>query len=791
MPNSYAKEIIKKSSDEWLDKSYLIYSLYTIQHRALVANDGLKPITRRFLFSMWKNGGAKSNADHLKGVRAVAAVMAYHPHGDESISDSVPKLGQKFNMRVPLIDVQGNVGYMTGDDPAAPRYWEAKLSKAGIELVKELDDHAVPMGKSFDRKLDEAHLLPVRFPNHIVNGTEGITVGYTSSIPTHNPSEVLDASIALIKNKGEMTTEQIMEVMPGPDYPTGGIIVENESIKDYFENGKGTVRLRGRYYEEKLPKGATRFVFYELPYKVSPAKVKSQIISAQNKGKLQDIATFEDYSDRNNGLNFEIETRPGANAISVMNEILKETSIEQTLTVQTTVLQHNRPYLSSMKDMLMNFVSLRNFCNVNKAEFNLDRLTKRDNQLQGLLKVLLDIDKAIEIIRGSDDQKEAQDKLMSHFKIDEDQADYILSMPLRRLTKADSSSVKSDSDKVNEEIKYCKRLLEDRDFMDQHIIDELEETKTVIGDERRTEIIERTRDDFKNGVAVETKRIKAASRGEAPSYINYLSNGTFTRTPEDEKIETPVLYRLKVAEKADIVAVTEDGIGHKIPASYVSDDSEANSLLFGDKRVVGFSKYEMLAGDGGLLIGTDHGAVKLAKTDFGKNDEFPVIGLNDGESVVSCYWLTSEKENYDVMLSASNGNILLFPADQLRLSGSRAKGIAGMKLKDDAQIAGFGVIPHDDEEYQIISYTGHSIKSTLKNEISIKSRGGMGVMLHRIGKSENGLIITVPTINPIATDSNGTPILTPAPSKRGNSGSTIDINGIVIGDTPGSDMDDE
>jgi DNA gyrase subunit A len=452
-----AANVIKTPLETFVEDSYLPYAHYVIMSRALISDDGLKPVQRRILYAM-DQLGLTDKKDYIKAAQIVGETMGkYHPHGDSSIGDALARMGQTFSMRVPLVDVQGSVGFTTGDDPAAPRYWEGRPTAAAMELTRDLKEGAVEMGLNYDGKFPEPSILPIKWPNGIINGSQGIAVGYSSNIVSHNPGEVMDAIIALIKNP-DLSLKQLLKIMPGPDMATGGVLMQYEGVKEYYETGKGTFIIRGRYEITPGARGTHVITFNEAPYQVSAEQIVKAIDTNKKKDRFKEISYVKDLSDIDNGFKLSIGIKAGANPEVVLKDIFRWTPLQQNFPVNMNVLVNGIPTVLPMLDLLKGFIEFRSECIVNKTQVRIEVLDKQIERLSGIIAVLVDIDKAIKIIRGSEDDKVAKDKLQKSFKINEEQSEYILSMPLRRLTKADSLSIKQQIKDLKEEHKYLSKL---------------------------------------------------------------------------------------------------------------------------------------------------------------------------------------------------------------------------------------------------------------------------------------------------------------------------------------------
>lgn len=759
-----AAEVIKSPAESWLPSEYIVYALYTIHHRALLAQDGLKPVQRRILWSMY-NRGITPNVKHVKAATIAGDTMGnYHPHGDASIAEALARLAQKFSMRVPLIDSYGSVGYVTGDSAAAPRYWEARLTPAAMELLREIKDGAVEMIKTFDGEHEEPLLLPVRWPNDIINGTSGLAVGFASMMPAHNPDETMNAAIALLKNP-DLSLDELMEIMPGPDLPTGGEVMGIDGIREYFETGSGQFTMRARYKVEHLKRGKSRIIFYELPYGVTPESIMTKVKYLQTshemkkKGKTvvipanpklsKGLTSVKDLTDRKNGLHLIFETTAGFNHLQVLNELFKLTPLQQPFSVNNTVLVNGLPVQTSVPDLLKNFLDFRRICVAQKAQIRLKKIEDRLHQLEALLAALIDIDKAIHIIRTSETVESAQKELMKSFKLDAEQADYILSMQLRRLTRADAVSLENEKTKLIAEDKELHELLSSSTKINEVIAKDLEDTKKIISSPRRTKIIGLTSNELKEKEKERTQAVNNADK-DLPCYLQRFSDGKLMKSSEPfayksnvrKFAHTPLVEQIKMRTKDDFVIITNDGIGHKVPMSFLVEGkamkaSDIAEIPTGSK-VVGISKMESMKSDLGVAIGTEHGLIKLAKTDFGSRETFPVISLEENDSIVDCRWIGKTLTGTYFTFVSYEGNVLIFDAKTIRPTGSKAGGVKGMKLKsDDDKVVSFGWISSiKDPSVTLITYTGVTIKNTSITDIPTKGRGGMGVATQSFKRGE-------------------------------------------------------
>ena len=782
--NQIAAEIVRQPVHEWLPNEYIVYALYTIRDRALLAEDGLKPVNRRILWSMY-DSDLGPNSSHKKAQIVASDANNYHPHGDASISDALARMAQNFSLRVPLIEPSGTVGFVTGDKPAAPRYWEARLTKAAMELLQESKEGAVELVPNFDGTKVEPVLLPVRWPNDIINGTQGLAVGFASKIPSHNPTEVMEACIALLHNP-ELTVDELLKIMPGPDFPTGGEILEIDGIKNYYETGNGRFIIRARYKIEHLTRGRVKIIFHELPYGVSAEQVMTKVselrtsqektvrgkkVSVPANEKLtKGISSVKDLTDMKHGLRLVFETTQGSNHLQVINELFKTTPLQIPFSVNNTVLLDNHPVQSPILDMLRGFIEFRKTCTMQKAEHRLGKIEERLVQLDAMLAVLVDIDKAISIIRKADTSETACVKLQKTFKISKEQAEYILSMQLRRLTKADSLAIKEEKAKLDTEKINEQAVMSDANKLIERVDVDLRSTLKTIGDTRRSKILGLTSEDVK----AQAKEVAAANRNgdkNLTCYVTRFANGTLMKSetpfgyePNSRKLlHTPVVEQIKMKTKDSLVIVSSDGMGHKVPLSFLGTDRAVNAVDLGlelDKSVhiVGMAKVDPMKSDVGLALGTRNGGVKISKCDFPNREEFPVITLDEKDEVVDCRWLGRALTGSYFVFVSKAGNVLVFDAKSVRETGHKAGGVRGMKLKsDDDAVISFGWVDSlKNTENMIVTYSGKTIKRTLLSEIPPKGKGTMGVATQIFKPGEEKLVTAYAGTNVAACVSRAT-----------------------------------
>ena len=753
-----AETLEQISADKFLKTNFLPYAWSYNLDRALVDVSGLKPVQRRTLYSMFKDNLTPTS--HRSVVATLAGrVLAYHPHGNTSVEDALKNMGRDHSFRVPLIDGEGDFGE-PGSPGAASRYIKARLSKAAWLNVEELNENAVRMIENYDGTKEEPVRLPVKWPVAVVNGGSGIAIAYSSNMPSHNPTEIMEACKALLKNP-EMTHDDISKIIKGPDFNMGGVITSNDGIKNYLEKGTGTFKIRGNYEVTEKGRGSFRIEFYEIPFGTYPEKIIEDIQKASEKGHFKEITSYKDLSDLKHPIRIVIDTKPSVNYKKVLQDLFRYTSLESSMSANMTTIVDNRPQLSSMKELLLDFIKFRKDCVVNKSQFNLNKKSSRLHLVEGLILALVDVDKVISIIRNSDDASEASINLQRAFSIDEEQASHILSLQLRRLTKMDSLELQKERENLVSEIEYLNSLIEDSEVLKKHLLKEFEETEKVIGDERKTEIVGMSSDEVQEREKELARELKKIEK-DSPCYVNRLFDGSLIRSDNPylyrnksesgEIVESksldfgPVIERIKTSTQSKIVVITSDGIAHRIPVGFVSESSPSDKNKLGIKseaEVVGIAKDSTMKSEIGIGIATKNGTVKISKTDFPNKDEFPVISLDDGDDVVSAVWIRKSLNGKHFAMVSKEGNILLFDASSIRVSGSRSGGVRGMKLRgDDDEVVFFNLVDTKDENsHGILSATESTVKLTSILDIPVKGKGGMGVALHSFRAGEDPHIL--------------------------------------------------
>lgn len=796
-----AANIIEVPLEKFLHANYHPYAYYVIRNRALVSTDGLKPVQRRILYSMFVNK-TLPNASYVKAAKVASDVMGdYHPHGNTSIEDALARVAQTFSMRIPLVDPYGSVGYFTGDKPAAARYWEARLTKAAVELLSDLKNDAIPMSRNYSDTLPEPTLLPVKWPNVLINGTEGIAVGYASKCFPHNPTEVMNVAIELVKNPN-MTIDEVLKIMPGPDFPTGGELLGVSEMKENYTSGSGGFTVRGRYKIHKLPRNRSEIVFYELPYQVSGDTVVAEIHKLQNpdlktdkkkktdknkkKPELLEIAVAKDLSDSKRGLQLSLKLKTGANPDLVLETLFQKTSLSKKFSLNNTVLESGTPTQVTLIELFEQFLDLRRRCIASSLESKSSKLRTSLENLNGLISVLVDLDKAIAIIRESTTDDEMKINLMNEFSINDSQAEYVLSLQLRRLSNSDKLVLTKKTEELSIEIDEIDKILSSKENFNNELIRQLKETKKIIDDPRRTVINTKTTGELEQEIA-QAKIQEVATKNDSEYILTYYADGNVSKQlsaadAADISTKIPSTYKLKANTSQQLYAVLEDGRGIKFPFNYIPFNQKVNRETLGlpfDFIAIGSEN-----NGGALLVVTNKGKVALLNGKIPNQNEFALVSLDEGEKITKAIWVDKVDFNKNIVLGASSGIATVFPLNTLRVSGFGTKAIKGMNLSDDEKIVGASIV---GDEGKIVSITPNSIKITELSELPVRGRGTRGVKLHRTTLKTGNIVemYADSSENISATDKLGNEISLPPANARAasglNFGGTI---GLIFGTKP-------
>ncbi len=791
-----------------IEDSYLEYAYSVIHSRALPdARDGLKPVHRRILFSMNENGYRPNHA-YVKSSRVVGDVMGrYHPHGDSAIYDAMVRLAQDFSMNVPLVDGHGNFGSVD-DAPAASRYTEARMSPEAMALVGELGEDTVDFRPNYDGSLAEPQVLPAAFPNLLVNGTSGIAVGMATNMIPHNLGEVIAAAKWLI-NHPNASLDKLMEFVPGPDLPTGGQLLGLDQVRKAYETGRGVVRMRATVTTGPI-EGSRRqgITVTELPYGVGPEKVIERITDEVNKHKrLTGIADVKDLTDRENGTRLVIECKVGVNPQALLADLYRLTPLEQSFGINNLVLVDGTPRTLGLKGMLEVFLAHRYEVVTRRTRYRRRKREERLHLVEGLLKALVDIDKVIRLIRGSENAKAAKDGLMTRFKLSDTQATYILDTPLRRLTKYDKIELESEQERLRSEIAKLTTILDDESVLKKLVSKELTKVAKDFGTPRRTALVD---GDLKE-VLEASKPAGPLEVADDPCQVILSATGLVARTAaeSEEAVEgrrrsgrarhDAVAAMVHTTARGRVLFVTNRGRAFRtdvLPLPVLPEQVGTVSLRGGvavselvplesGERVVGVAPLgEQAEGSPGLALGTRRGIVKVCAPDWPvRSDEFDLLTLKDGDEVVGARWLTDGAET--LAFVSSQASLLHYDASLIRPQGLRGGGVAGMSLSGDADVVFFGAVRTDDSEHgepMVVTATGETVKVTPLAEYPAKGRATAGVRAQRFLKGEDRLATAWVGPRPAASTARGEIVELPDPDpRRDASGTALDTTPDVVG----------
>ncbi|MFD9689730.1 DNA topoisomerase (ATP-hydrolyzing) subunit A [Kitasatospora sp. NPDC059146] len=759
-PGDFEERILDVDVVDEMQGSFLEYAYSVIYSRALPdARDGLKPVHRRILYQA-NEMGLRPDRAHVKCARVVGEVMGrLHPHGDQSIYDSVVRMAQPFSMRLPLIDGHGNFGSLGNDDPpAAMRYTESRLTAASMAMVESIHEDTVDFGPNYDGSEQEPLALPAAFPNLLVNGATGIAVGMATNMPPHNLSEVVAAARHLIKHPSA-DLDTLMRFVPGPDLPTGGRVVGLSGIRDAYESGRGTFKIRATTTIENVTARRKGIVVTELPYNVGPEKVIAKIKDLVNAKKLQGIADVKDLTDREHGLRLVIEVKNGFVPEALLEQLYKLTPLEETFGINNVALVDGQPLTLGLKELLEVYVDHRFTVVRRRSDFRRRKRQERLHLVEGLLVALVDIDEVISIIRSSDNAQQAKERLMERFSLSETQTGYILDTPLRRLTRFDRVELEQEKEKLNAEIAELTEILESDTRLRSVVSSELGAVSKQFGTERRTVLLEA-------GAAPAAALTVPLEVADDPCRVLLSSTGLLARTADGEPFELSekrakhdvIVSAVPATARADVGVVTSAGRVLRLPViDLPALPPMPSPTLAGGAAVEEFLRLEagerVLAlttldeSSPGLALGTVQGVVKRVVPEWPANkDEFEVIGLKDGDELVGAVELRTGEE--DLVFITSDAQLLRYPAGQVRPQGRPAGGMAGVKLSDGARVLSFTAVDPAVDAV-VVSVAGasgtlsgdeqSSWKVTPFEQYPRKGRATGGVRCQRFLRGEDGL----------------------------------------------------
>ena len=730
-----------------MQTSFLEYSMSVIVSRALPdVRDGLKPVHRRILYAMNESGYTPSKP-HMKSARTVGDVIGkYHPHGDSAVYDTMVRLAQPFSLRLPLIDGHGNFGSIDGDSAAAMRYTEARLDKPAMELLRDLDKETVDFQPNYDESLQEPTVLPARFPNLLVNGSNGIAVGMATNIPPHNLGETIDATCLMIDNP-ECTTEELLAVMPGPDFPTGGLIMGKKGILDAYETGHGNMTIRAKCEIEEKKNSRSSIVVKEIPYQVNRKRLLEKLGELVRDKKLPEISNIHDAADRK-GIDIIIDLKSNAIPQVVLNKLYKHTQLQVGFGANMLALVNGTPRVLSLKEILHYYIEHQKDVVTRRTRYELAKAEEREHILEGYIIALDNIDEVIQIIRSSQTDKEAAGRLTERFGLSEKQTNAILEMRLRRLTGLEREKIEEELAELREKIAYYKRILSDENLLKQVIKDELLEIKKKYGTPRRTRITGEAKDiEVEDLIAEENMVVTMTKAG----YIKRLPVSTYRQQKRGGKGMQGVnlkdadfvehlfvasthsymlffstkgkVYRLKVYE---IPEASRHARGTAIVNLLPLEKGESISAVIATKD---FPAEEF------LMFATAQGNVKktsMDQYDRTRRDGLIAINLKDDDELISVKRVAKGEK---VIMVSSAGKAILWDESEARAMGRGTMGVRGMNVPADAHVLGMEIARPGTDLF-VITEKGYG-KRTKIEEYPEHHRGGQGVytitMTHKKG----------------------------------------------------------
>ena len=779
------ERVIEVSVEDEMKSSYIDYAMSVIVGRALPdARDGLKPVHRRILYGMHELG-VRHDRPHKKSARIVGDVLGkYHPHGDVAVYDTMVRMAQDFSCRYPLIDGQGNFGSIDGDAAAAMRYTEVRLSKIAEELLIDLEKDTVAWSPNFDNTLKEPRILPAKLPNLLINGSSGIAVGMATNMPPHNLSEVVDGIIKVI-DEPEVSVGELMAVIKAPDFPTGGIIFGYEGIKNAYETGRGTLKLRAKAEIEKKAK-KERIVIREIPYQVNKSKLVVEIAEFAKKYRIESISGLRDESDRK-GMRIVIELKTGANASIVLNKLYKHTQLETTFGVINLALVNGEPRVLTLKELIECYIKHRKEVTIRRLQYELERAEQRKHILEGLIIAISHIDEVIRLIKASSDSKTAKSTLIDRFSLSEEQAKEILEMKLSRLSALERDKIEHERTELESKINWLREVLASETRIFGIIKEELVDLKEKYGDARRTEIEEMVELSERDFIEEEEVILFFTQR----DYVKRLSADIFKRQRRggkglaiiEKKEDDAIVNFIRASTRERLILFTESGRAYQVK-TYVIPPSSRHAKGKPLVNIPGLS-LNLKEGEAGeekekiaalipipedldrniaagtkthsfIIFATKRGVVK--RSTLANLKSIRITGIvavkvdrRKGYSLADVALIKGVAgEKNGIILSSKNGKAILFHEEELREMGRYAAGVRGMRLEKGDEIASIDPIDLNSgaskEIKKVVTITEKGYgKRTKLDAYRETHRGGKGVISIRVGE-KNGKVVCIKQI---------------------------------------------
>ena len=740
-----------------MKQSFIEYSMSVITARALPdVRDGLKPVHRRILYAM-NESGIFPNRPHKKSAWTVGEVIGkYHPHGDSAVYDTMVRLAQWFSMRTPLIDGHGNFGNIDGDSAAAMRYTESRLAKPAMELLRDLQKDTVDWGPNYDESLAEPKVLPARFPNLLVNGSSGIAVGMATNIPPHNLSEVIEATCMLIDNP-DATCEELMTVLPGPDFPTGALIMGTSGIRQAYETGRGSITVRAKAHVESTKTGRSRLVFTEIPYQVNKGTLQEKIAQLVNEKRIEGISDMRDESTQK-GIRLVIELKKGVIPQVVLNNLYKYTSLQNTFGVNNLALVNGVPKCLSLREILSHYIDHQVDVVTRRTRFDLKKAQARAHILEGYLMALDHIDEVISIIRSSQTDAEASSRLVERFGFSPEQTTAILEMKLRRLTGLERDKIEDELAGLRRAIAYYEDLLANEHKILGVIKEEMREISKKFGDKRRTEITRAERDlDVEDLIADEDMVVTITHTG----YVKRIPVATYRSQKRGGKGVSGVNLK-----EDDVIAEMFIASTHEYVLFFSNKGKvyrlKVHELPVGSRQARGTAIVNLLPFEEGekiasviscrefpdneyLMFATANGMVKktvMSAYDRSRRDGIIAINLKNGDRLLD---VRRVREGDKVIMATTAGKAIVFAEDQVRATGRDTSGVRGITMKDGTEVLGME-ISNGTGDLFVITERGYG-KRTPVADYPEQNRGGQGVYTIQM-TDHKGSLAAMKTVGP-------------------------------------------
>ena len=737
-----------------MQEAYIDYAMSVIVGRALPdVRDGLKPVHRRILYAM-HDLGMRPDKPHKKSARIVGEVLGkYHPHGDTAVYDTMVRMAQDFSYRYQLVDGHGNFGSVDGDSAAAMRYTEARMAPITTELLSDIKKDTVDFKDNFDGTLEEPKVLPARLPNLLINGTSGIAVGMSTQIPSHNLKEVIDGVIKVIDNP-DLEPVELMKTIKGPDFPTGGLIMGRKPIKDYFETGRGKVKVRARTETKEIASNKYQIIVTELPYQVNKAKLVEKIADLVREDKLEGIVDLRDESDRR-GMRIVIELKRGINPHVTLNKLYKRTRLQITFGIIMLALVDGEPEVLTIKEVIEHYIDHQKEVVTRRTKYNLDKAEARAHILEGFRIALENIDRVIKIVRGSDDRKTAQKKLIAEFDLSQKQAKAILDMRLHRLTGLEQDKIETEYAELEEKIEYYNSILASEEKLLEIIKEELQELREKYKDERRTEIRDEEINLALEDLIEEEEVIISVTEDE---YIKRMPVDTYRNQHRGGK--GIIAMKTKAEDQVDKVLATSTHNyllfftdrgnmywlkGYQIPEArrQAKGVPIINLLeLEEDESITDIQPINEFSDNKYLFMATKQGIVKKTElTQFATNySKLIAVDLKEGDQLIDAVVTNGEQE---VILGTKNGLAIKFSETDVRPMGRTAQGVIGIGLDADDEVVGIEAAK-SNRDLLVITEQGYGKRTPIK-EYRKQIRGGKGLITLKQTET-NGKVVTLEVV---------------------------------------------